>query len=92
MAGRTRILEVLPFERNEIPAKYQKKNLNETLFFGSYPRVYDEELDPTERFGDYFQTYIEKDIRNSLNITDLKTFNNFIRLLAGRVGQVISYN
>jgi len=92
LAGRTKILEVLPFQRNEIPVKEQKKDMNEALFFGSYPRIYDEKLDPTEWLGDYFQTYVEKDIRNSLNITDLKTFNNFIRLLAGRVGQVISYN
>ena len=62
------------------------------MFYGSYPRIYDENLNPTAWLGDYFQTYVEKDIRDTVNITNLRSFNNFIRLLAGRVGQVMSYN
>jgi len=92
LAGRTRILQVLPLQRSEISQKDQKKTLEESLFYGSYPRIYDEKLDPTIWLGDYFQTYVEKDIRDTINITNLSTFNNFIRLLAGRVGQVMSYS
>ena len=92
LAGRTRILQVLPLQRDEIPAGKQKKTLDESLLYGSYPRIYDEGLDPTAWLGDYFQTYVEKDIRDTVNIVNLRSFNNFIRLLAGRVGQVMSFH
>jgi uncharacterized protein len=92
LAGRTKILQVLPLQRNEIPTKEQKKNIESSLLFGMYPRIYDEDLNPTSWLGDYFQTYIEKDIRDTVNIVDIRSFNNFIRLLAGRVGQVMSFN
>jgi predicted AAA+ superfamily ATPase len=92
LAGRTKILEVLPLERSEIKLKDRKKNIEDTLFFGSYPRIYDEKLNPYHWCSDYFQTYVEKDIRETIQITNLKSFNNFIRLLAGRVGQLVNYN
>jgi len=71
LAGRTRILQVLPLQRSEINQNDQKKTLEESLFYGSYPRIYDEKLDPTIWMGDYFQTYVEKDIRDTINITNL---------------------
>ena len=92
LAGRTRILQVLPLQRSELPENKQKQTLDESIFYGSYPRIYDEDLDPVLWLGDYFQTYVEKDIRDTINIVNLRSFNNFIRLLAGRVGQVMSYN
>jgi predicted AAA+ superfamily ATPase len=92
LAGRTRILQVLPLQRNELPLDVRKVSLSETLFFGSYPRIYDKGLEPSVWLGDYFQTYVEKDVRDTVNITDLNSFNTFVRLLAGRVGQVMSYS
>lgn len=92
LAGRTRILNVLPLQRSELPPGAQKKTLSESIFYGGYPRIYNEQLDPAIWLGDYFQTYVEKDIRDTINITNLRSFNNFIRLLAGRVGQIMSYH
>jgi uncharacterized protein len=92
LAGRTKILEILPLERSEISAEDQKQNLSEALLYGHYPRVYDEKLEPNVWYGDYFQTYVEKDIRNTINISDLRNFETYIRLLAGRVGQIINHN
>ncbi len=92
LSGRTRILQVLPLQRNEIPLEVRQRDLTNTLFYGSYPRIYDENLDPTAWLGDYFQTYVEKDVRDTVNITNLNTFNTFVRLLAGRVGQIISHS
>jgi len=92
LAGRTAILQLLPLQRDEIPKQFQKKTLEESLFFGSYPRIYDEGLDPTDWLGNYYQTYVERDVRDTINITDLKRFNQFIRLLSGRVGQVMSFS
>lgn len=92
LAGRTRILQLLPLQRDEIPDEHQQKTLDASLFFGCYPRIYDEKLDPTDWLGDYFQTYVERDIRDTINIVDLKRFNQFIRLLGGRVGQLMSFS
>ncbi len=92
LAGRTRIFKVLPLQRDELPKTEQLKTMEETLLYGSYPRIYDEKLNPTSWLADYFQTYIERDVRATINVTNIKSFNNFIRLLAGRVGQLINYN
>lgn len=92
LAGRTMIFQLMPFQREEIPKKHQCKTMDETLFYGSYPRIYDEKLNPTEWLGSYYQTYVEKDVRDTVNITNLSQFNQYIRLLAGRVGQVISFS
>lgn len=92
LAGRTLIVSLLPLQRNEIPLKEQKDDIDSTLLYGSYPRIYDEKLSPYQWHGDYLKTYLEKDIRSSINILDLRTFNQFLRLLAGRVGQIVNYN
>ena len=92
LAGRTRILELLPFSRNEFPAKIRFGDIDNTLFYGGYPRIHKEQLNPTEWLSDYLATYVEKDIRNIINIENLRTFDNFLRLVAGRVGQLINYN
>lgn len=92
LAGRTAILQLLPLQRDEIPKRFQKKTIDESLLYGSYPRIYDEKLDPTVWLGNYYQTYVERDVRDTINITDLRRFNQYIRLLAGRVGQVMSFS
>ena len=92
LAGRTIVFELLPLQRQEIPQKYQRTSINETLFYGSYPRIYDENLNPSDWLGSYFQTYVERDVRDTVNITDIRRFNHYIRLLAGRVGQVMSFS
>lgn len=92
LAGRTKILQLLPLQRQEIPLVDRKVDLDSALLSGSYPRIYNENLDPSDWLGDYLQTYVEKDIRDTINITDLRSFDNFLRLLAGRVGQIMSYN
>jgi uncharacterized protein len=92
LAGRTRLLQVLPLQRNELPPEKREQTIDATLWRGAYPRIYDENLDAGVWLGDYFQTYVEKDIRDTVNITNLSAFNNFVRLLAGRVGQLLSLN
>lgn len=92
LAGRTRIIEILQFMRNEFPAEIRFDDIDHTLFYGGYPRIYKEQLDPTTWLSDYLVTYIEKDIRNVINIENLRAFDNFLRLIAGRVGQIVNYN
>ncbi len=90
LAGRTRIIELLPLERNELPKKNRIDNIYASLYFGSYPRIFNEKLDPTEWLGDYYRTYVERDVRLLLNVGDLNAFDRFIRLCAGRVGQLLN--
>ncbi|UCD15126.1 MAG: ATP-binding protein [Candidatus Omnitrophota bacterium] len=90
LAGRTAILNLLPFSFNEISRFTKSISLEDSLFKGFFPRIYDEDLPPTEALSFYFKTYVERDIRDLLNIKDIIRFQNFVRLCAARVGQVLN--
>ena len=64
----------------------------EYIHQGFMPRLYDENVDPTRLYRSYFQTYIERDIRQMINIRRLTDFEHFMRLLAGRIGQILNLN
>ncbi len=92
LAGRTRIIELLPLQRKELPKKEKINDIEKALYYGGYPRIFDQKLNPTEWLEDYYRTYVERDVRLLLNVGDLNTFDRFIRLCAGRVGQLINYD
>lgn len=70
--------------------KRVRTRLAETLFTGFYPRIHDRELPPREWLANYYQTYLERDVRNLLNVGDIETFGRFVRLCAGRNAQLIN--
>jgi len=70
--------------------KAPRKDLLEVLFTGFYPRIHDKGLRPRDWLAGYYQTYLERDVRNVLNVGDLETFGRFVRLCAGRNGQLLS--
>lgn len=90
LAGRTRVFELLPLSWQEL-AKTEKADLNQLLWQGGYPRIYDQRLDPNEWHREYLRLYVERDIRSIVSITDLDRFERFIRLTAGRVGQLANF-
>jgi uncharacterized protein len=92
LAGRTRMFTLLPLSQHELSVNgvREDQSLDERMFFGGYPRIYDKGLDPTEWLGQYHATYVERDVRVVSNVVDLDTFDRFVRLLAGRVGQVLN--
>ena len=91
LAGRTAILKLLPFSHKELKqAKILPLSTEEEIFFGGYPRIYDKHIHPTDFYPSYIQTYIEKDLRLLKNIEDLSKFIRFIKLCAGRIGQLIN--
>lgn len=92
LAGRIRIFTVLPFLRSEIPENLQPKDLDAALWTGSYPRIYDEGLPPQEWIADYYNTYVQKDVRTLLNVSDLTQFDRFIRICAGRCGRLSEFS
>jgi len=90
LAGRVALAKLLPFSLNEIKA-IKKNTLDTYLFNGFYPPLYDRELDTTSWLNDYIQTYIERDVRQLINIKDLSLFKRFLRLCAARNAQLINY-
>ncbi len=67
-----------------------KTDLMEALFSGLYPRVHDKKLAPGRWFADYYRTYVERDVREIVNVGDLEVFGRFVRLCAGRNGQLLN--
>ena len=88
LAGRTALLKLLPFSLAERRRAGASDRLNEILFSGFYPRIHDQGLDPRQALGDYFETYVERDVRRIGEIRNLSSFRLFVRLCAGRVGQL----
>lgn len=90
LAGRTAILYLLPFTINELSKMKSDFTVDEYLLYGFYPGIHDKKQDPNIAYKNYFQTYIERDLRQIVNIKDLNLFQKFVRLCAGRIGQVFS--
>jgi predicted AAA+ superfamily ATPase len=90
LAGRTALLTLLPFQFSELPIENQTKSLDDYLYQGMYPRVYDRTLQPTQFYRNYFQTYVERDVRSLLNVKDLSRFSRFVKLCASRIGQLFN--
>ena len=93
LAGRTAILHLLPLSIAEMKqADIYFKSFEKYVFNGFMPRIYDQQQRPHTAYANYYQTYIERDVRQLINIKDVSLFQKFIKLLAGRVGQLINYN
>ncbi|MGI9318112.1 MAG: ATP-binding protein [bacterium] len=92
LAGRTGILHLLPFSITELAAaEITFDSFEEYIFTGFLPRVYDQNQRPNTAYSNYYQTYIERDVRQIIQLKDASLFDKFMRLLAGRSGQVINY-
>lgn len=92
LAGRVGYLYLLPLSINELPK--HKLSVNEQIHKGFYPAMYEQEgqTDVSKYYLNYIRTYIERDVRLIRNVTDLYTFERFLRLCAGRTGQLLNMN
>lgn len=91
LAGRTAILNLFPMTINElIAAGYDYNDIDLYLLNGGYPRIYVDNLNPTKAYRNYFQTYIERDVRRLINIKDMQLFQKFVVLCAGRIGSILN--
>lgn len=91
LAGRTAVLRLLPLSYTEIErAKAVPATLEELMLRGGYPRLIDRQLDPSDFFPAYIQTYLERDVRSLKSINDLGTFSRFLRLCAGRTANLLN--
>ena len=94
LAGRTAVLKLLPFGLEELSSipEMKEKRYEEWMFTGFYPRMVDQHIQPIDFFPFYFETYVQRDVRQIQNIRDLNQFANFVRLCAGRIGQLLDYS
>ncbi len=94
LAGRVGILTLLPFSLNELNENnlLNKEKPEQTVFNGCYPKLYTGDFKPDEIYPSYIRTYIERDVRQLINITNLSAFQKFIKLCAARVGQLVNFS
>ena len=93
LAGRTAIFTLYPFSYEEIKnTRFCTEDLDEILFNGFYPGLYKEGLNPIYWYPSYLSTYLERDVRNIKNITNLMDFQRFLKICAARTGQIVNFN
>ncbi|MEM9830605.1 MAG: ATP-binding protein [Bacteroidota bacterium] len=91
LAGRSTIFHLLPLSVTELQAAgYPTETYLPWLYRGFYPRLYDQNLTPDEWLPDYIQTYLERDIRQITQVQNLTAFQIFLKLCAGRIGQLLN--
>ena len=90
LAGRTAILQLLPLSIQELTEAGIRMDRDEYLFKGFMPELYDSTIKPELLYRNYFMTYVERDARQLINLRNSSNFELFIKLLAGRVGQLIN--
>lgn len=90
LAGRTALLTLLPLSIAELRGAGEPTTVDHLLFTGGYPRIYADHLDPSVMLGDYFATYVERDLRELIQLRHIREFEIFVRLAAGRTGQLLN--
>ena len=91
LAGRISIQTLLPLSIEELSkAKRLPSDPFKLIFQGFYPSMHSKKRDPNDWYKGYIQTYVERDARLVRNITDLNLFQKFVKLCAGRVGQLLN--
>jgi len=93
LSGRISLFTLLPFSISELQnTSYAKNDYEDYFLTGFYPRIYNEQLDPGKWLSDYIQTYLERDVRQISNIIDLHRFQQFLKLCAGHIGQMVNFS
>jgi uncharacterized protein len=92
LAGRTGLLHLLPLSIDELTqAGKAFGGFEDYVIHGFLPRVHSQNQRPFRAYANYYQTYIERDVRQLIELKDVSLFEKFIKLLAGRVGQLMDY-
>ena len=91
LAGRAAIVQLLPLSIRELGSgRIPGGNLDELLFKGSFPALYDQPVTPQDWYASYVTTYLERDVRQLANVHDLLQFQRFLGLCAARTGQLLN--
>jgi hypothetical protein len=91
LAGRAGMVQLLPFSLQELQAgNVPVSSLDDMLWRGMYPPIYDRNLSPEQWFANYVMTYVERDVRQIIEVQNLSLFQRFIKMCAARAGQLIN--
>jgi uncharacterized protein len=91
LAGRAGVLHLLPASLDEVQSfAAPPGDLLSALWSGGYPRIFDRGIPPDQWLSDYVTTYVQRDVRQLLNVSDLEQFTTFVKLCAGRTAQVLN--
>lgn len=90
LAGRVALLKLLPLSMKELGSRIEKFSSDKILYTGFYPRLYDRKLNPTEAMSNYVATYLERDVRQIVTVRNLSLFQKFLKICAGRIGQLLN--
>lgn len=88
LSGRIGMLTLLPLSLHELDSKM---DVSKAIFKGGYPGLYQRKMHPLDFYPSYIQTYIERDVRQMKNIENLGRFQIFLKLCAGRIGQLVNF-
>lgn len=90
LAGRTAVLTLLPYSLEELRSYGDLPDRAELMLRGFLPRIHEEKIRPQRAYRDYYQTYVERDVRALISLEKQQEFEQFLKLLAGRVGQELN--
>lgn len=90
LAGRVAIFKLMPFSLKEIQSSIDKFDTDELLLKGLYPVIHTRQSPHKITYQNYYETYLERDIRNMMKIKNMNEFRKFVRLCAGRTGQIFN--
>ena len=90
LAGRTANCTLLPLSMAELGDALKKRTVEEAMWRGFYPKLHVKSVNPADELSFYVSTYLERDVRELENLRNLRTFSIFLRLAAGRTGQVLN--
>lgn len=93
LAGRVALLQLLPFSMAELSSAALLPDSPEAFVWkGGYPRIYDKAIAPSDFYPSYIRTYLERDVRQIVNVSDLRLFRQFLTACAGRAGQIVNFS
>ena len=90
LAGRTALLTLLPLTISELKKAKITLKRDDHLYRGFFPKIHNENINPSRAHANYYKTYVERDVRQLINLKNVTVFENFLKLLAGRAGQLIN--
>lgn len=94
LVDRTKVVKLLPLSQMELDnlENFSPDDYEEIVFKGFYPAIYDNDIAPKEFFPSYIETLVNRDVRQIQNIRHLTVFTHFLKLCAGRTGQILDYS
>ncbi len=91
LAGRVGLVQLLPFAMDELlHARVAVGSLDDLLWRGLYPPLHDRPLAPEQWFANYVMAYVERDVRQIVEVRNLSLFRRFLKMCAARCGQLLN--